>query len=249
MNYYGGDIDNQIDGGFTNYYSGDGDDEIFGSAGANEIYGGEGNDFLGGGTAGTFLGSNTPADPFYYTFGPSGNDVMEGGGGDDAVYGADGDDIIYGGAGNDSGSIIGYFGYYWRGGLYGGDGNDTIDGGDGNDLLDGGHGTDHLTGGRDSDVFAFNQIADSVSGSARDIIHDFSRSEGDQIDLSAIDAKANKLGDQAFKFIGSKPFHDKAGELRFSKQKLSGDVDGDGKADFQIKVVDVDKMFKADFDL
>ncbi len=58
MNYFGNDIDNQINGGFTNYYSGDGADEIFGSAGANQIYGGEGNDFLGGGTTRVFLDSN-----------------------------------------------------------------------------------------------------------------------------------------------------------------------------------------------
>jgi serralysin len=249
VTYYGNDIDNYVNGGFTNYYGGNGDDEIFGSAGANEIYGGQGNDFLGGGPLGTLFGSNTPTDPYYYSFGPSGHDYIEGGHGDDAIYGADGDDVLYGGDGNDGGTIVGYFDLLWRGGLYGGEGNDRIDGGAGNDLVDGGLGTDHLRGGGDSDVFQFNQIADSMPGSARDIIYDFSRAEGDQIDLSAIDARINKLGDQPFKFIGKKQFDDKAGELRFAKQKLSGDVDGDGKADFQIKVVDVNRIFKADFDL
>lgn len=250
MTYYGNDIDNQPPAGdFGNYYGGNGDDQIFGSAGANEIYGGQGNDFLGGGPPGSLLGSNTPSDPYYYSFGPSGDDHIEGGSGDDAIYGADGDDVLYGGNGNDGGTIVGYFDLFLQGGLYGGEGNDRIDGGTGNDLVDGGLGTDHLRGGGDSDVFQFNQIADSTPGSARDIIHDFSRAQGDQIDLSAIDARINKPGDQPFKFIGKKQFDDKAGELRFFKQKLSGDVDGDGKADFQIKVVDVNRMFKADFDL
>ena len=248
MNYYGNDIDNYRNGGFTNYYSGDGarrDFRIGGrrtrSMAAKAMISWE------AAPAGSLLGSNTPTDPYYYSFGPSGNDLLEGGSGDDAVYGADGDDTIYGGDGNDGGTIVGYFGLLWRGGLYGGEGNDRIDGGAGNDVIDGGIGADYLTGGGDADVFMFNRIADSVAGSAQDLIWDFARTDGDLIDLSAIDAKANKIGDQPFKFIGGKPFHDKAGELRYSKNKVSGDVNGDGRADFQIKVVGLDKMFKADF--
>ena len=43
-----------------------------------------------------------------------------------------------------------------------------------------------------------------------------------------------------FKFIGDKHFHHKAGELRLVKHgtyvTVEGDVDGNGKADFQIDV-------------
>ena len=51
---------------------------------------------------------------------------------------------------------------------------------------------------------------------------------------------------QAFKYIGGKGFHDKAGELRFKGGKLSGDTDGDGDIDFQIGVTNLKKMFVDD---
>jgi hypothetical protein len=64
------------------------------------------------------------------------------------------------------------------------------------------------------------------------------------IDLSAIDAKVNKLA-PAFKFIGGKAFHDKPASslLQAEAQRRSWRRQGHSS-----KVVDVDKMF-ADFDL
>ena len=38
-------------------------------------------------------------------------------------------------------------------------------------------------------------------------------------------------------FIGKQAFHGEEGELRFHKKVLSGDVDGDGRPDFKIKVL------------
>lgn len=56
----------------------------------------------------------------------------------------------------------------------------------------------------------------------------------------AIDAKVGVAGDQQFKFIGQQNFHDKKGELHFkfagSNTIVEGDVNGDGKADFQIEL-------------
>jgi serralysin len=49
---------------------------------------------------------------------------------------------------------------------------------------------------------------------------------------------------QAFHYIASKHFHHKAGELNFSNHVLSGDTNGDGKADFQIHVLNVDTIIK-----
>jgi Ca2+-binding RTX toxin-like protein len=62
-------------------------------------------------------------------------------------------------------------------------GRDILDGKVGNDLLDGGAGRDQLTGGSGADRFRFATA--SVFGTAQaDRITDFSRSEGDQIELS-----------------------------------------------------------------
>lgn len=120
-------------------------------------------------------------------------------------------------------------------------GNDIIDGGNDSDKLIGGRGKDTLIGGDDDDVFVFQTVKDSkVNIKGRDVISDFSRKEGDRIDLRAIDANEDKSGDQRFKFIDDDEFHKKAGELMFEKfidgLVVKGDTDGDGKADFSIQL-------------
>jgi Ca2+-binding RTX toxin-like protein len=62
-------------------------------------------------------------------------------------------------------------------------GNDTLDGKVGNDLLDGGSGHDQLTGGSGADRFRF-ATAGAFGSTQADRITDFSRSEGDRIELS-----------------------------------------------------------------
>ena len=57
---------------------------------------------------------------------------------------------------------------------------------------------------------------------------------------SAIDAKKGVKGNQAFTFVGRKnKFSGAKGELRYSftpkGTRVSGDVDGDKKADFEIQ--------------
>lgn len=62
----------------------------------------------------------------------------------------------------------------------------------------------------------------------------------DQIDLRAIDAKPGSAGDQPFRFIGMAAFSHTEGEFRVpaagSSVTVSGDVDGDGVAEFEFEL-------------
>ncbi|MDX3978687.1 MAG: putative Ig domain-containing protein [Shinella sp.] len=266
------------DGTIFNGTSGDdiivgttGNDTIYGGAGNDKLYGGAGNDVLYGGTGNDVLAGGSGNDRL---FGGAGNDTIFGGAGNDTVYGGAGHDTLFGGAGNDklcggagndvlaggSGNdVLGggsgndrLFGGAGKDTIYGGAGNDTLFGGTGNDRLIGGAGADKLYGGAGADVFVFTSIKDStVAASGRDTIFDFSRKQGDKIDLKAIDADTGIAGLQAFRFIGADTFHNKAGELRYQKKGsdtfVYGDVDGDGKADFAIRFVSAIDFMKSDF--
>ena len=136
--------------------------------------------------------------------------------------------------------------------IAGREGNDRLIGGAGNDTLTGGKGADVLHGSAGADIFVFRSITDStVSASGRDTIGDFSRKQGDRIDLKGIDADTTIDGDQAFGFIATQGFHKKAGELRYEIKGgdtyLFGDVNGDGKADFSIRAEGGIAFTKYDF--
>ncbi|WP_225205540.1 beta strand repeat-containing protein [Novosphingobium huizhouense] len=164
-------------------------------------------------------------------------DQIDGGKGNDTVSGGLGDDLLLGRAGDDV--------------LNGGAGNDRIDGGAGNDRIFGGIGSDTLTSGTGKDTFVFSSIADSNAAAGIDHITDYSRKNGDRIDLSQIDANTNLAGDQAFFFIGTAGFY-AAGQLRYANvsghTEVYGDVNGDGVADFTF-VIDTPQsvMFPGDF--
>lgn len=115
--------------------------------------------------------------------------------------------------------------------------DNALTGGGGRDTLTGGEGADMLRGNAGADRFVFTSFADSTEEFA-DTILDFSRKQGDRIDLSAIDANEGASGNQPFTFIGTKDFGEKAGQLRFEtsggKTEIQGDVDGDGAADLVI---------------
>jgi serralysin len=130
--------------------------------------------------------------------------------------------------------------------LSGRDGADVILGRGGTDTLDGGLGLDKMAGGLGIDTFDFNAVSDSgKSKKTWDHVTDF---KGDHIDLHDIDADSITANDQDFAFIGKAAFDHSAGEVRFSLQKVragkhfvyntivSGDVDGDGVADFAIQL-------------
>ncbi|MGQ3209960.1 MAG: beta strand repeat-containing protein [Shinella sp.] len=120
-------------------------------------------------------------------------------------------------------------------------GNDTLVGASGADKLYGGAGADKLTGGSGADVFLFKAVTDTtVAAAGRDTIIDFNRSQGDKISLNAIDANPDLKNDQAFTFIDTQKFHKTAGELRYEIKSgdtfISGDINGDGTADFSIRL-------------
>lgn len=132
--------------------------------------------------------------------------------------------------------------------LTGDDADNNLSGSGGVDRLTGGLGIDTLTGGSGKDVFVFNTLAEG----AGDIITDFVRGQ-DKIELAAIDANAVIAGDQAFVFIGAAAFGGTAGQLRYDNGAGDGfthvyaDGDGDGIADFHLKLAGTYTLTATDF--
>jgi len=257
------------DAGST-WYGGEGNDTLYSLSGSGHFYGGAGNDFLQNEnySASNIMEGGAGNDVLR----PFGGGLAYGGDGSDRLEGGAIDDHLYGGDGNDNGDVsitagtgAANYSITRTGGLLGLAGNDYLDGGDGNDDLDGGSGDDQIYGGagtdrilgdigRDvmwggagSDVFEFTALDHSAKGAQRDVVRDFDRTDGDAIDLATIDARAGTPVDDPFKFIGKKGFHDKPGELRCNKGIVAGDVNGDGKPDFEIKVAGLTKMSADDF--
>lgn len=176
------------------------------------------------------------------------SNVIIGGGGNDTVFGGGGNDTITGDAGNDN--------------LDGFAGNDTLSGGIGNDTLAGSVGSDAMTGGTGADAFVFNFFGfNNITGIDTDRITDFSRTEGDKIDLSFIDANINtpkNVTDEAFSFYANGSFvQGDAGRLisqagtngGVAGTMVSADVDGNTVADFNIFLVGIvaSTMLASDF--
>ncbi|KQP16558.1 hypothetical protein ASF26_01620 [Methylobacterium sp. Leaf93] len=137
--------------------------------------------------------------------------------------------------------------------LTGNDLANKIVGNAGANILVGGGAGDSLFGRAGADLFQFRSLADSTvtAAAGRDTIQDFSHAQGDRIDLNLIDAVAGGVVNQAFRFIGDAAFRDKSGELRSvvsgSNTLVSGDVNGDGAADFAILIKGVHTLQAGDF--
>ncbi len=130
--------------------------------------------------------------------------------------------------------------------------NDVLSGLDGNDTLIGGLGADMLTGGLGADVFKFTSTNDSgITAKTRDVITDFKTSEGDKIDLSAIDANTKLAGHQSFTFIGNdKPFsNDASAQLRFDSVNhiFYASTNADSTPEFSIQLNGVTSLAQTDF--
>lgn len=191
-------------------------------AGADRFSGKGGDDVIAGG-----LGSDT-------IFGNAGNDTLYGDAGDDVLSGNNGNDLLLGGAARDV--------------LMGGAGNDTLRGDEGSDTLTGGLGGDRLYGGTQRDVFVFSSVQDSLAASGkRDTIFDFQRGI-DDIDLRQIDANTAAQGNQAFSFHGTTAARNAVWYVRDGADLMvRGDVNGDARPDFEIRVSGLAALGAADF--
>lgn len=158
-----------------------------------------------------------------------------GGSNNDSITGNIRNNLLIGNSGNDV--------------LNGVSGDDRLFGSNGNDRLTGGTGRDQLTGGAGIDAFIFNAPADSGTNSnTRDQIFDFNH--GEKIDIRAIDANINLAGNQSFSFVVN--FAGRAGQLQWDRISansfvVSGDVNGDGVADFSIQIKGVSSLLGSDF--
>jgi len=243
----GGAGNDNLDGGADS-------DTLVGGTGADTLNGGDGVDTLDGGDANDVLNGGLGAD------------VMTGGAGDDTFHvndagdttvevAGEGSDIVRAtvswalgtdlerlildggghidGTGNSVANVM--TGNGGNNVLDGRAGADIINGGDGNDRIVGGTGDDFLRGGLGADVFA---VAHAFpAGLETDQISDFNAADGDIVDLSGIDAVAGGA-DDAFTLVGA--FSSQAGQMTLSVgggiTTLRLDVNGDGTADYQMRI-------------
>lgn len=240
-------------GGNDTLVGGAGNDTLDGGSGADALTGGTGNDIYLVDSLGDAItelggeGTDTVQASVSWTLGAhlerlellgsgaidgTGNglaNILTGNAGANVLSGMDGSDKLYGRAGDDS-----------------------LDGGAGSDWLEGGAGRDVVAGGSGSDRFVFRPGdfggADAASA---DRIIDFGDADGDRIHLSLIDADSTAAGDQAFSWLGDGAFTGVAGQLRYEQVDgntyVSGDVNGDGIADFMIRLDGVHSLGSDDF--
>lgn len=222
-----------------------GDDVLDGRGGADTLVGGDGNDTYESGTAANII-------------------VEEKDGGIDTVVNhldvdlptnvenatLTGTSAVYA-RGNGLGNVL--IGNGAANTLSGGGGKDTLRGGDGADVLNGGVGIDVLTGGKGADRFEFDKagLAQSTSRATAESITDLSHAQHDLIDLHKIDTNPSMSGDQAFVFIGTATFSQKMGQVRYAEVSgstyVAGDINGDGAADFMIRLAGSHALVVGDF--
>jgi Ca2+-binding RTX toxin-like protein len=221
---------------FADYLEGDSQRNVIrGEGGADTLQSFEGNDTLDGGAGDDFI------------FGGDGNDQLSAGDGNDTLVGGAGNDQLRGGGGIDTaifsgsavlvdlkeGSAVGsdtsgsdrVSGIENVVGTFGGD---LIGGNAGANVLRGDLGGDVLRGDGGADRFVYANVADSTPKGADQIL-DFSRAQGDRIDLRDVDANEQAGGNQAFTFIGQAPFTG-AGQLQFYQ--------GDGRTFIEANTTD-----------
>ncbi|PZP54677.1 MAG: hypothetical protein DI586_09155, partial [Micavibrio aeruginosavorus] len=172
--------------GFENLTGSAYDDVLTGSTGANVIDGGAGNDIIQGGAGNDTLRGGAEIDTVSYADATAAVTVNLATTTAQATVGAGSDTIT------DFENI--------RGSNY----NDNLTGNSGDNVIAGRGGTDTLTGGYGADTFMF----DVASLGTVDTITDFSRGEGDKLDISSIlfgyDALTSAIDDfVSFTTVGS----------------------------------------------
>lgn len=251
----GGSDGDTLDGGLGN-------DLLQGDDGADFLIGSEGDDTLNGGSENDTLGGSIGNDSLLGGIGDdslsgfNGNDTLSGEAGADSLQGGLGVDVLFGGSENDrlqgDGGADTLAGDDGDDVLLGGDNSDQIDGGAGNDTITGGFARDDMTGGLGADRFVWN-LNDFGTGlrAGADRVADFSQADGDVIDLSLIDASTALAGNNAFTFIGAAAFSGVGGQLRFVQATghtyIEGDRNGDGTADFAIRLDGLITLGAGDF--
>ncbi len=219
-----------------------GDDILHGGAGSDTMAGGSGNDtyyvdsardvVAESGNAGFDTVRTTLAS---YTLGLNVEAVVYDGASKFAGIGNALANRMTGGAGND--------------GLSGGAGADTLTGGAGDDRLVGGTGIDLLYGGAGADVFVFNSSVETPALNP-DTIMDFEQGV-DHISFGRMDSNTMLASRQAFSASFVSDFDGTAGQLRLSAidggMLVQGDVNGDGVADFAVRVMGPSALTAEDF--
>ncbi|WNF12856.1 bluetail domain-containing putative surface protein [Microcystis aeruginosa] len=174
---FGEEGNDVLNGGSNNdvLYGGNGNDSLNGDTGDDVLYSDAGNDTINGGTGFDYYRANysNRTTGLTMTYDPTtgngtitiGSEVdtlisIESFDGDGGFKGTAFDDVIVGTFANDTN--------WWNGGLFGGDGNDTISGGAGDDKLFGEEGNDVLNGGSNNDVLYGGNGNDSLNGDTGD---------------------------------------------------------------------------------
>jgi Ca2+-binding RTX toxin-like protein len=252
----------KLDGGKGNdkLDGGNGDDWLIGGLGNDNLFGGNGNDRMVGGLgADAMNGGDGAHDLLDYSLGTSGIDINLTTGGTENGGGYAAGDLFSG--------VEDVIGTNFADRIQGDDLANTIVGGIGNDIIKGAGGLDVMSGGTGADIFSYFDYtgdagADSGVGSGnRDTITDFTPGE-DIIDLLDIDASLHYGGAQAFVFIGVGGFGGVDaidGRVRYEQflaSSIGPDVtiisidrggDGDGTADFQIRLLGLHTLAETDF--
>jgi len=178
------------------------------------------------------------------------NNFLEGRDGNDTLTGRGGADTLDGGNGIDTAdfsnfsqalSIVLSTGIVTVSGvsdtlisienIIGGSSDDSIRGSSVANTITGGLGADIMTGNGAGDHFVFRTIAEIGVGLTADIITDLNRAAGDKIDLTQIVLG----GGDVFDYVESGPFT-AINQLRYENGVLSGETNGNGVADFEIRL-------------
>ena len=124
--------------------------------------------------------------------------------------------------------------------LVGSPGPDLLTGVGGKNTITGGFAPDILISTTGSDVFKYLNIEDSLPGKkSRDLIAGFKKD--DRIDFSELGSGVE------FEYIGNSKFSGVAGEIRFDKNLVGIDFNGDRRNDFEIEFAGNTKINASSF--